>query len=192
MAKKNKPDPVEISGTTTEPDYINALEFSRRIGVSVATVMKGLDSGRIHGVKEGPRYKIDWVTQSLAWDKNRTKPSRAEPSTWKPPGKSDAPDESDTQSEQPQQGLGGLKALSMKLQIERQKIIIAREKGILVPKSEVNEKLHKLGTEIRQSFQAIPTQVVDDVMASKTRNEAHDIIARAIDRALTDLSNLEL
>lgn len=167
----------------SKPELITANEFAKRMGVSVPTVMRGIESGRIASNKKGPRHEIDWVTQSLAWNQNRTKPAKNQNPAWEP-----GPD----QNEQPQQGLGGLKALSMKLQIERQKIIIAREKGILVPKAEVNEQLHKLGTEIRQSFQAIPTQVVDDVMAAKTRNEAHDIIARAIDRVLMDLSNMEL
>jgi len=51
------------------PELISQSEFARRAGVSQPMVSKAIKSGRIRGTADG---KIDWITQSVAWEANRS------------------------------------------------------------------------------------------------------------------------
>ncbi len=49
-------------------ELVSQSEFARRIGVSQPMVNKGIRSGRIQKTASG---KIDWASQSIAWEANR-------------------------------------------------------------------------------------------------------------------------
>lgn len=52
-----------------EADWVSLREFSRRVGVTVSSVQKGLENGRIE--RRSVDKKIHWPSQSVAWNKNR-------------------------------------------------------------------------------------------------------------------------
>lgn len=68
---------------------------------------------------------------------------------------------------------------------------LKKKQGDLIPKAEVYKSLYEKADEIKLAFQAIPAQTIDNIMASRTRNEAMLILSEKIDEVLIKLSNTD-
>lgn len=69
------------------------------------------------------------------------------------------------------------------------------KQGSLVDRDQVYKALFAAGQEVRSSLQGIPDRFIDNILAARSRNEAHLILANAIADALdklADLGNKEL
>jgi len=66
-----------------------------------------------------------------------------------------------------------------------------REVGDLVERKKVYDGLYAAGQEIRDSMLSIPDRIIDEVLAAKNRNEAHEVLRKAIHSELERLSNIE-
>lgn len=70
-----------------------------------------------------------------------------------------------------------------------------QKQGSLVDRDQVYKALFAAGQEVRSALQSIPDRFIDNILAARSRNEAHGILANAIADALdklADLGNKEL
>lgn len=72
---------------------------------------------------------------------------------------------------------------------ELARITTLKEQGIYVEKEKVYSALFEFGKYIRTAFQAIPDRVIDNVLAAKSRSEAHSILSDAIYKTLENLTS---
>lgn len=64
--------------------------------------------------------------------------------------------------------------------------------GDLVRKDVVFKELFAFGQQMRVSLLAIPDRTIDNILAAKTRGDAHNILTEAIHGTLEDLTSREL
>ncbi len=64
-----------------------------------------------------------------------------------------------------------------------------RVQGLYVEKAAVYSALAAFGITIRNRFQAIPDRYIDNIIAAKTRFDAHNTLATAIYEALTEMTS---
>ena len=65
------------------------------------------------------------------------------------------------------------------------------KQGSLVDKQFVYKTLFEAGQEVRSALQAIPDRVIDNILAARSRNDAHKILFDAISDALEQLSDIQ-
>lgn len=189
-------------------EKISIREFARRVGVSDVAVGKAITAGKIvEGIDytNPKRPKIDPDIALKEWGKNydpsyqRTDKVNenmgggVEPP--KPPkSKPKPPKAYESDNEAPQQpggkSLAEIKRQAAEVKLHISAIILKEKKGQLVDKDKVYKALFAVGHEVRATFQAIPDRVIDDILASKTRNEAHNLLYNAIADALESLSEI--
>lgn len=155
---------------------ISCPQFAKLMGVSRQAVLKAIDEGRITAVKKGRGYMVNPETASTQWHNSKTTTVHNDPNA----------------GEQPAMNLNALKQMRLKIQIQKEQIELQKTKKELVSSREINDALFKMGVEIRQKFQQIPGQIIDDVLAAQTRNEALMLLTDAIDGVLSDLSNIAI
>lgn len=160
---------------------ISASSFAKKLGVSRSAVSQMISSGRISArsyvQNNRGHYHIDPV---LAMEdlKNGTDTEHEDT----PIRESPAEDKLSATA-----SLTEMRRNKMAVAIKREILSLHVAQGKLVEKDKVHAVLYDFGQTIRQTFQVIPNKIVDDVMAARTRNEAHRIIADSIDEALTQL-----
>lgn len=73
---------------------------------------------------------------------------------------------------------------------EMARIQALKDGGKLVSRDEVHSELFKIGQELRTALLAIPDRVIDDILACKTRAEAHSLLFNAIYDAIANFINM--
>lgn len=68
------------------------------------------------------------------------------------------------------------------------RITALKEQGLYIDREKVFKELFEFGKQIRLDFQSIPDQVIDLVLAAKTRYEAKNILSEAIHNTLEKLT----
>jgi len=63
--------------------------------------------------------------------------------------------------------------------------------GELVPIAEVKKNLFTYGVEIKNALLSIPDRIIDNLLASDSRSEAHTLLTVAINKALVSLTDIE-
>lgn len=74
------------------------------------------------------------------------------------------------------------------LEANERKIKIRKMRGELVEKDAVYKALFVFGQEIRAELQNIPERIIDDLLASTSRNKGYLLLSGAIEKALEKLS----
>ena len=187
-------------------EKISIREFASRVGVSDVAVGKAIRAGKIvEGIdySNPKRPKIDPEIALKEWGKNydpsyqRTEKVNenmgggAEPPQ---PVVKPKPKPTNLEPEAPPQP-GGKSLAEIKRQAAEVKLHISAielkvKKGELVDKEKVYRALFAAGQEVRTAFQSIPDRVIDNILASKTRNEAHSVLFNAIADTLESLSEI--
>lgn len=170
--------------------------MAKRLGITRQSMSEMIANGRIrkrsYDVTKSGRYKIDPVLAMEDISENSDSPPA--PSSSKKPDPSPAPDIPAAELQEPPEmqtatlaSLAEMRRKKIAVSIKKDLMEMRIREGELVEKERVFSALYDFGQSIRQNLQVIPNKVVDDVMACRTRNEAHRIIADAIDEALADL-----
>ena len=192
-------------------EKISIREFSRRVGVSDVAVLKAIKAGKIVDAIDYTNPKRPKIDPDLAlkeWGKNydpsyhrtdKVTESMGQIVPTPEPTKR-APRKSTTSSNELPSGepqpTGGVKSLAelkrqtAEIRLHREALELKQKRGELVDKQKVYRALFSAGQEARTAFQAIPDRVIDDVLAAKTRNEAHGILFNAIADTLEMLSEI--
>jgi len=67
---------------------------------------------------------------------------------------------------------------------ELSRILALKEQGVYVEKQKVYSQLFDFAKQLRNSLQTIPDRIIDNLIASKTRHEAHSLLLNAINESL--------
>jgi excisionase family DNA binding protein len=155
---------------------LSTAEFAQLMGVSRQAVLKAINEGRIDAEKDGGNYKINPLIAKKQFLESKERQVANDPN-------------GDAGS---MQNISNLKRIRLGIQIQQDQLNLQKAKGELVSVKEVNDKLFKMGMEIRQQFQMLPNQVIDDILSAASRTEAHRLLSEALDRELLKLSSLEI
>lgn len=186
-------------------ELIAIREYARRKGCSDTAVRKAVAAGKIvKGIirKEGERPLINPEIADKEWSTNfdpnyggkaRNPKLRA---TMLGEAEQSQPAEQEAQHHEPttppsgKRSLAELKRDTADVKLRISALDLKQKMGTLVDKDKVYKSLFSAGQEVRASFQSIPDRVIDEVLASPTRNEAHGILFNAIADALENLSEI--
>lgn len=153
-------------------------------------VRKAIKAGKISSsidMTDPRRPKIDPVAAAKEWGKNydpsyvRTDKVTEKISISAP--SAEPPDSSQEASIQPPQSgrsLAEIKRQTAEVKLRLSALELKEKQGQLVDKERVYRALFAAGQEIRTAFQSIPDRFIDDILAAKTRNEAHGVLFNAI------------
>lgn len=193
-------------------ERISLREYGRRIGTSDTAVRKAIKAEKIvQGVVYDDKGK-PWIIPDVAnaeWSKSydpsyqRVTQSGTPVSIYADAGnpKDDASsglkDESETpppmDTGQARTADTSLAAARRAQAVYKAKILeleMKQKQGSLVDKQQVYKGLFVAGQEIRSAMQSIPDRVIDNILAARSRNEAHAILSNAIADALEKLADL--
>lgn len=175
---------------------ISIAAFARLRKVSVDTVKQYIEEGKldkaiVRNPKTGHR-KIDPVAAEaeLAANTDSSNTHSAENgrrSSSKPP--QERPKEAERERDD-----GGLSYIELKkkreaVKLQQEAIRLRIMKGELVEKESVHNVLFAFGKQVRDSITSVPDQIVDSLMACRTRTEAHKMLTDALEDALRELSS---
>lgn len=155
---------------------ISVLAYATRIGLRESTVRYAIKQGHIQrGLWRGGngRLKIIPEIADKEWGK---RPATPDP---------EIPQDADKQA------VAATKAKQMQevLKAEKLRLEVEEKKGKLIDKQQAYRAMFAMGVEIRTALLGIPDRVVDDMLASKTRHEAHKVLYDAIEAELSKLSS---
>ena len=190
-------------------EQLSIREYSRWLadrGVNVTDVAigKAIKAGKIDKAidRTNPkRPKIDPELASQEWGKNYDPSYHRKDSiteklgetiTGSKPGTKPTR-EPKTETEPPSNGgksLAEIKRQTAEVRLHEAALDLKKKRGELVDKQKVYRALFSAGQEVRTAFQAIPDRVIDDILAAKTRNEAHGVLFNAIADTLEMLSEI--
>jgi hypothetical protein len=197
------------------PTIISYREYGRRRGCSDTAVRKAIIAGKIfEGVARNKRGKALGIYEEIAnreWAMNhdpvRERVSQNGESTARfmeveAEGEQSpsAPSEPTTKPRAiPKEGynpanentLAAAKRAQAVYKAKLSELEYKQKAGQLVDKQEVYKQLYGAGQELRQAFQTIPDRFIDDILAAKTRNEAHQILFNAVADVLEGLAEIE-
>lgn len=165
---------------------MSMIQFAAHLGVNVPTVSKLVKAGKIPSAirSEKGRYKFDPEICTAEYHANK---SAAGGHRVRGLNRN----ESGGYIADPETGMtmNALKVQRMKLDNSMRAHELAKLKGTLVSKSEVEKRLFEIGQLFRVKMQQIPTTVCDDVMAARSRNAVILLLENAIAGALTALAD---
>lgn len=196
------------------PDIVSIRQYAKELGVSEATVRLAIRSGKItNGVQKSEKDGKPQIIRSIAtdeWKGSYTgKTNASEVLKEKFFGEEDEPNthvvKNTPQSESvPGMNVGQelpimenpttMRDAQLKEQIYKANMAEIKYNvalGKLVKKDDVYKAFFEFGTQIREAIQSIPDRVVDLIIASSNRNEAHEILSAELSRALENLSNFK-
>jgi DNA-binding transcriptional MocR family regulator len=172
-------------------EKISIREFARRLNVSDTTIHKAIKAERIvKGYTEGAgRKSIDYEIAKREYNSTAS-PTRE---NRKPPRSAESSgitaqavipfDEGDPAS------MNAERLRKIKAEADLKELELKEKTGALTSRDEVYRELFAIGKELRVALVAIPDRVIDDLMASANRNEAHGILLRAISTVLEQASD---
>lgn len=178
---------------------ISIRQYARDSKVSDTAVHKAIKAGKIvkgltHDEKGRPRILPEIANKE--WGEFKEAPAApvktpaAKPQAVKNPTVLEAPGSTTNEDPAPTNNLARARLAK---EISRAKLLdleYQTKKGKLVDKDAVYKALFAAGQEIRATFQAIPDRHIDEIVSAKTRNEAHEILAGVIGKALESLADI--
>lgn len=188
---------------------ISIREYGRRKGCSDTAVRKAINAGKIvEGVARNKRGKPLGIYEEIAnreWALNHdpmrervTKNGEASERFLEENDSSkDAPKSQPKQPTAPgynpanESSLANAKRAQAIYKAKLSELEYKQKAGQLVDKQEVYKQLYGAGQELRQAFQTIPDRFIDEILAARSRNEAHQVLFNAIADVLEGLSEIE-
>jgi hypothetical protein len=184
---------------------VSIRQFGKDRGVSDTAIRKAIDAGKIvngrvfeNGI---PRIIPSIATAELAlYEKSpgRGKSTKPQITPAAKPGKP-APNPPQAPAlppaftnEPPKPPPGSLAAARLaqaQIKAKDMEISLKQKIGDLVERKKVYEALFGFGQEIRATFQVIPDRHIDEILAAKSRNDAHAILYKVISDALETLAD---
>lgn len=195
-------------------EHVSLREFGRRKGVSLNTVQHGIDTGRIIRLDNG---KIEWESQSRAWDKNATPKSFAKETrrdkarTGKPLGKtaqlkehpqdaappaaapppSDVPDDAGRahgDEDKRKDMYQTARASREVIEAQMAKLKLEREQGLLCDKSGIEQAGFASGRALRDGLMSAIDRLAPTLAAETDRHAVTMILTNEFTRLLEDLN----
>lgn len=192
-------------------EYISIREFSRRVGVSDTAIHKAIKEGRISKGydKIRGRKAIEYETVLKVWEKIRDplktdkppqipkKPKRRKADSAEADSVGDASVqvaevlEIDFDGDTDEAAFSASRAKKIKFEAKIKELEYKQKTGELVAKDEVYRELFSKGKAVREAILSVPDRIIDDLMASRSRAEAHSVLLKELNRSLEGLTEIE-
>lgn len=198
MAKKN----TEAQGDG-KTRWVNILQFSKIAGISTKMVRLAIEAGRITSYKGEVGSRLLDAEKALKEFRDTQNPAKvisakqngAQSAKHKKPD-AEFPLENEAAPEVKVNGnvgetFGKARAAKMVYEAKIEELKYKQLTGELVPKAEVYKDLYAVGQTVRDNILAVPTRVVNDVMAAPNSVEAINIMRNELMKALEALANIE-
>lgn len=168
-------------------EKISQREYARRLGISNEAVSKAIREHRIvkgWNKKEG-KIIVEHADKEFGFMWRETNVSELvddEPAQNNPSGKLTLNGNSSFSEARRVKEIMQAQLIALDLQ---------QRKGELVNKEIVYKQLFTFGQNIRSSFLAIPDRTIDNILASKSRAEAHNLLTNALHEVLEALTKTD-
>lgn len=180
-------------------ELISIREYARRRGCSDTSVHKALQSGKIVAglvIKGGKKF-INPAVANVEWSSSHDpaydRTSKSGAPIFDETGSAGLPQGtgSDGHAVRNEHTLAAAKRAQAVYKAKLQELEYKKKSGELVHKGEVYKALYSAGQELRQSLMAIPDRLIDNILASRSRNEAHNLLTNALADALEALVDIQ-
>lgn len=171
---------------------ISIREFSRRMGCSDTAVHKAIKSGKIvkgliHDQRGRPRIifevaQAEWQTTFSTSRVQNPKLAENVLGETASPVPQPAAEQAVQSKAKAQQVEAFFKAKLRQLEYEE-------KVNKLVDKDKVYQKLFAIGQELRKAIMAVPDRVIDNVLASQSRQQAHTLLYEELAKTLEHLTD---
>lgn len=183
---------------------VSIRQYAKDRGVSDTAIRKAINAGKIvngrvfeNGIPRIIPSIADAERALYEASPTRGKTQTQTPPTEKKPVKAAAnptppPAPPVVTNEPPKPPAGSLAAarlIQAQIKAKDMELDLRRKTGELVEKKKVYDALFGFGQEIRATFQVIPDRYIDEILAAKSRNEAHGILYKVISDALETLAD---
>lgn len=177
-------------------ERISIREYARRIGVDEKAIRKAIVSGKI---KKGYDAKAKKIIPSAA-DKEYgsvvvKKPSKVVeksiPGKSKKKSQQGKADDGDPLIAKDNDSYAEALRKATIIKANTDALKLREREGQLVEKQKVFKALFAFGKEMRLKFQSIPDRIIDELLASPGRNEAHIVLSNAISDVLDELTAIK-
>ncbi len=167
-----------------ESEKISIRELARRLNVSDTAIHKAIKAERIvKGYTKGAgRKSIDFEIAKREY--NSTASPTRENRKPRPEANGETAQASINFGDDDSGTLNAERLRKIKAEADLKELELKERTGALTSREEVYRELFALGKELRVSLVAIPDRVIDDLMASANRNEAHGILLKEISTVL--------
>lgn len=176
-------------------ERISVREYARRIGVDEKAIRKAIVAGKIKKGYDAKEKKIipAHADREYGYTIVKKPPKTIEKTIPEKPKKKSQQNKDDADplvakdNDTYQEALR--KATIIKANTDALKL--REREGQLVEKQKVFKALFAFGKEMRLKFQSIPDRVIDELLASPGRNEAHIVLSNAISDVLDELTSVK-
>jgi hypothetical protein len=181
-------------------ELISIREYARRRGCSDTSVHKAIREGKIVNgrvVDKDGKPKINPAIADVEWQSNHNPAYERKTKRGTQVFNADAGDlapqqtGSDGQAVRNEQTLAAAKRAQAVYKAKLSELEFKKKAGQLVNKDEVYKALFAAGQELRQSIMAIPDRTIDNILAARSRNEAHNLLTNALADALEALVDIQ-
>ncbi len=183
-------------------NIISIREFARRIDVSEGLVRRQKDElSSVMVVLENGRPAIQWREGLILWRGKQWKIGKENIiDSYGDAKKDGAPSAvqetkkvaatyASSEGATDTSALNHAKRVKLVYEAKLKELEYKRMIGEYVKKSDVDKRLFEIGRNLKNALQSIPDRIVDNVVSSDTRNEAHLIMKKAINEALLNFTN---
>lgn len=165
-------------------ERISQREYARRLGISNEAVRKAIEAGKIVKGWDKKEGKIILDIANKEWGALHFKNNINEIVSEIGGNKS----EGNNLSLNGDSSFAEARRVKEIIQAQLVALDLKERKGELVKKDQVYKELYAFGQQMRTSLQAIPDRVIDNVLAAKSRSEAHTLVTEAIHEVLESLT----
>jgi hypothetical protein len=177
-------------------ERVSQREYARQLGISNEAVSRAVKEGRIAKGWDKAAGKIIVEHANAEWGAIHMKTDVAK-IIRQEPGESEVPNYPPAKISEGTLSLNGnssfaeAKRVREIIQAQIASIQLKTIKEELVKKDEVYKQLFAFGQEIRISLMAIPDRVIDNILATKNRAEAHQLLTGEVHAALEALTRVD-
>lgn len=172
--------------TKSPAEWVSIREYARQKGVGETTIRHHIKQGRLEGCIDYSKPKRPLINIALA-DKSLAESINPNYDRGRDLGELNR----SVSAPISQLTITDVKKKTAEIKMHREALLLRKEKGELVDKAEVYKALFAAGAELRNAFTTIPDRIIDQVLASQDRAEAHQVLTNAIQEALNKISEIE-
>ncbi len=184
-------------------EWVSLREYARRKGVSDTAIRKSIKAGKISlALRTNPKNGRPEINPAIAddeWSRNhnpmqeRTTRSGVPNASIHGGQANEAPaSASGAYSQVGEQTLAAAKRATAVYKAKMSELEYKQKAGQLIDAEKVRRSLYEFGAQVRERVLKVPDLVVDRVLATKTRNEAHIMLMTELNSALESLTSENL
>lgn len=161
---------------------VSPLKLAEELGIARQSLMQAIAEGRVTAYRKvGSKHLLDADKAAAQFRETAGGPKGGKRTPAAPTNDNDGEIESKPK-------LHAIRVAREMQKLQLDKLKLEKERGEVINKAEAEKRIFEIAQELRQNLQNVPSRIVDDILACKTRNEAFLLIEGAISAVLSDFS----